>query len=61
MMLHWDVNNGIGRRSWARNEEAIFAIKREMEKTPGLKITLPYIADDNLIVSEVQCLWLDNG
>ena len=49
MMLHWDVNNGIGRRSWARNEEAIFAIKREMEKTPGLKITLPYFADDEII------------
>ncbi len=49
MMLHWDVNNGIGRRSWARNKEAIFAIKREMEKTPGLKITLPYIADDEAI------------
>lgn len=49
MMLHWDVNNGIGRRSWARNKEAVFAIKREMEKTPGLKVTLPYIADDNVI------------
>ncbi len=49
MMLHWDVNNGIGRRSWARNEEAIFAIKREMEKTPGLKITLPYFAGDEII------------
>lgn len=49
MMLHWDVNNGIGRRSWARNKEAVFAIKREMEKTPGLKITLPYFADDKII------------
>jgi urocanate hydratase len=49
MMLHWDVNNGIARRSWARNEEAIFAIKREMERTPELKVTLPYIADDKLI------------
>ena len=37
MMLHWDVNNGIARRSWARNDEAIFAIKREMERTPKLK------------------------
>ena len=49
MMLHWDVNNGISRRSWARNEGAIFAIKREMERTPTLKVTLPNIVDDNLI------------
>jgi len=48
-MLLWDVNNGIARRSWARNEEAIFAIKREMERTPGLVVTLPNLADDNLI------------
>jgi urocanate hydratase len=51
MMLHWDVNNGISRRSWARNEAAIFAIKREMERTPGLVVTLPNIADDLLIES----------
>jgi urocanate hydratase len=51
MMLHWDVNNGIARRSWARNDEAIFAIKREMARTPDLKVTLPNIADDNLINS----------
>ncbi|MBL4706717.1 MAG: urocanate hydratase [Flavobacteriales bacterium] len=49
MMLHWDVNNGIARRSWARNEEAIFAIKREMERTPELTVTLPNIADDSLL------------
>jgi urocanate hydratase len=49
MMLHWDVNNGIARRSWARNERAIFAIKREMERTPGLKVTLPNIPDDSII------------
>jgi urocanate hydratase len=49
MMLHWDVNNGIARRSWARNKEAIFAVKREMERTPELKVTVPYIADDELI------------
>jgi urocanate hydratase len=49
MMLHWDVNNGIARRSWARNGEAMFAIKREMKRTPELKVTLPYIADDKLI------------
>ncbi|MBE6195946.1 MAG: urocanate hydratase [Rikenellaceae bacterium] len=48
-MLLWDVNNGIARRSWARNEGAIFAIKREMERTPGLKVTLPNIADEELI------------
>lgn len=51
MMLHWDVNNGIARRSWARNEEAIFAIKRAMEEEPALKVTLPNIADDSLIAS----------
>jgi len=46
MMLHWDVNNGIARRSWARNEGAIFAIKREMERTPSLKVTVPNLVDD---------------
>ncbi len=49
MMLHWDVNNGIARRSWARNDEAIFAIKREMERTPDLKVTIPNVADDELL------------
>ena len=48
-MLFFDVNNGIARRSWARNEEAIFAIKREMERTPQLKITLPNIVNDQLL------------
>lgn len=48
-MLFWDVNNGIARRSWARNEGAMFAIKREMERTPGLKVTLPNLADDKLV------------
>lgn len=47
-MLFWDVNNGIARRSWARNKEAIFAIKREMKKNPDLKITLPNFVDDTL-------------
>jgi urocanate hydratase len=47
-MLHWDVNNGIARRSWARNEEAMFAIKRAMEMEPKLKVTVPNIVDDNL-------------
>lgn len=49
MMLHWDVNNGIARRSWARNEGAMFALEREMKRTPGLKVTIPYLADDKLI------------
>ena len=46
MMLHWDVNNGIARRSWARNQGAMFTLEREMKRTPGLKVTVPYIADD---------------
>ena len=45
-MLHWDVNNGIARRNWARNEGAIFAIKRAMEMEPKLKVTLPNLVDD---------------
>jgi urocanate hydratase len=49
MMLHWDVNNGIARRSWARNSEAMFTLKREMERTADLKVTIPYIADDKII------------
>ena len=48
-MLFWDVNNGISRRSWARNEGAIFAIKRAMEVEPNLKVTLPNNVDDNLL------------
>lgn len=48
-MLHWDVNNGIARRSWARNEEAIFAIKRAMKEEPLLKVTLPNIVDEELL------------
>ena len=48
-MLFYDVNNGISRRSWARNEEALFAIKREMERTPQLKVTLPNLVDDSLL------------
>lgn len=48
-MLFWDVNNGIARRSWARNDEAIFAIKREMERNPDLKVTLPNIVDEELL------------
>ena len=48
-MLHWDVNNGIARRSWARNEEANIAIKRAMKKNTNLKVTLPNICDDEII------------
>ena len=50
-MLYWDVNNGIARRSWARNEGAMFAIKRAMELNPNLKVTFPNLADDALINS----------
>ncbi|MDE7148794.1 MAG: urocanate hydratase [Bacteroidales bacterium] len=48
-MLFWDVNNGISRRSWARNEGAMFAIKRAMEAEPRLKVTLPNLVDDSVI------------
>lgn len=48
-MLFWDVNNGISRRSWARNEGAIFAIKRAMEAEPRLKVTLPNLVDESLL------------
>ncbi len=48
-MLFWDVNNGIARRSWARNEGAIFAIKRAMENEPNLKVTLPQMVDEDLL------------
>ncbi len=50
-MLFWDVNNGISRRSWARNEGAMFAIERAMQAEPRLKVTMPNIADDSLIDS----------
>ena len=53
-MLHWDVNNGIARRSWARNEPAMFAIKRAMEVEPRLKVTMPNFADDELINNIVK-------
>jgi len=48
-MLFWDVNNGIARRSWARNKEAVFAIKRAMEAEPRLRVTLPNMVDDSVI------------
>jgi len=53
-MLHWDVNNGIARRSWARNEPAMFAIRRAMEVEPRLKVTMPNIADDKMIAEIVK-------
>ncbi len=49
MMLHWDVNNGIARRNWARNEHAISTIKRAMEEEPLLKVTLPSLVDKNIL------------
>lgn len=48
-MLFWDVNNGIARRSWARNEGAMHSIQREMERTPGLRVTMPNLADEGLV------------
>lgn len=48
-MLYWDVNNGIARRSWARNEGAMFSIQRAMEMNPNLKVTVPNIVDDDLL------------
>ena len=49
LMLLWDVNNGITRRAWARNSGSIDAIKREMERTPDLKVTLPNLVDDEVL------------
>jgi len=48
-MLFYDVNNGIARRSWARNKEALFAIKREMDRSPNLKVTLPNLVENDLL------------
>ena len=48
-MLFWDVNNGIARRAWARNKEANFAIKREMERTPNLKVTVANLVDETIL------------
>ncbi len=49
MMLHWDVNNGIARRAWARNDEAIIAIKRAMQVEPNLKVTVPNLVEDSIL------------
>ena len=48
-MLFYDVNNGISRRAWARNDEALFAIQREMQRTPGLVVTLPNKVEEGLL------------
>jgi urocanate hydratase len=48
-MLFWDVNNGIARRSWARNEGSVRAIEREMARTPSLHVTMPQIVEDDII------------
>ena len=53
-MLFWDVNNGISRRSWARNEGAIFAIKRAMKTEPNLKVTIPNLVNDEMIEKEFE-------
>ncbi len=53
-MLLWDVNNGIARRSWARNKGAYDAIRREMARTPGLTVTLPNIADDSIVEKALE-------
>ncbi|MEO8068204.1 MAG: urocanate hydratase [Flavobacteriales bacterium] len=50
-MLHWDVNNGIARRAWARNPNAVWSIEQEMKRTPQLKVTLPNEADDGLVAA----------
>ena len=52
-MLFWDVNNGIARRSWARNSGSMDAIRREMERTPELKVTMPNLVDDDIIDNAV--------
>jgi len=54
MMIHWDVCNGIARRSWAGNHGAVFTLGREMVRTPGLKVTVPYAADDSVIESALS-------
>jgi urocanate hydratase len=53
-MLHWDVNNGIARRSWARNEGAEWAIQRAMEQEPLLKVTMPAHASDEVVTEALK-------
>lgn len=59
-MLLWDVNNGIARRSWARNSGAMSAIRREMQRTPGLQVTMPNLVNDE-ILSDVDRLFDNIG
>lgn len=59
-MLHWDVNNGIARRSWARNKEAMFTIKRAMNENNALKVTMPQLVDEKLL-DQLQIKFKDNG
>jgi len=56
-MLHWDVNNGIARRAWARNDEAVFAINRAMQENPQLKVTLPNKVEEGLVEGLVEGLF----
>jgi urocanate hydratase len=53
MMLHWDVNNGIARRAWARNPGAEFAIAKAMEMEPRLTVTMPAHADDDIVSAAI--------
>ena len=53
-MLFWDVNNGIARRSWARNEGSLHAIRREMDRTPGLQVTMPHMVEDHIITDALK-------
>ncbi len=53
-MLSWDVSNGLARRSWARNKGAIYSIKKAMKEEPDMKVTLPEIADKNLVSQTIE-------
>jgi len=53
-MLAWDVNNGVARRAWARNENALTAIKRAMELDANLKVTIPEIVDDDIVTAALS-------
>jgi len=53
-MLHWDVNNGVARRAWACNPEALFAAQRAMASEPALRVTLPHVADESLVRAAVR-------
>ncbi len=61
LMLQWDVNNGIARRAWARNGMALFSLEREMKRNPGLKVTIPNIADNDIIYKALLDLNKERG